>query len=112
MDFYGFNGYETKYNDSWTDDSDGNADYRSRAFYAYDRKLIDQRIKYLRKKLPAEVKLHYAVKANPMPELVNHLADFLHRFLGALRQGAHFGGDHREPSSGLASPRSFDSASE
>ena len=44
-------------------------------FYAYDRKLIDQRIKYLRKKLPAEVKLHYAVKANPMPELVNHLAD-------------------------------------
>ena len=44
-------------------------------FYAYDRGLIDSRIGLLRKGLPEGVKLHYAVKANPMPALVCHLAD-------------------------------------
>ena len=43
-------------------------------FYAYDKALIDQRIHQLREKLPKDIKLHYAIKANPMPELVKHLA--------------------------------------
>ena len=43
-------------------------------FYAYDRRLITQRVELLRKHLPAEVHLHYAIKANPMPEVVRHLA--------------------------------------
>lgn len=43
-------------------------------FYAYDRRLINQRVELLRRHLPAEVALHYAVKANPMPALVCHLA--------------------------------------
>ena len=43
-------------------------------FYAYDRKLITQRVAHLRKNLPASVNLHYAIKANPMPEVVKHLA--------------------------------------
>jgi diaminopimelate decarboxylase len=43
-------------------------------FYAYDRRLLDRRIAELRSVLPAGVKLHYAVKANPMPALVCHLA--------------------------------------
>ena len=43
-------------------------------FYAYDRRLITQRVELLRKHLPAEVHLHYAIKANPMPEIVRHLA--------------------------------------
>jgi len=43
-------------------------------FYAYDRSLITQRVELLRKHLPAEVHLHYAIKANPMPEVVRHLA--------------------------------------
>ena len=43
-------------------------------FYAYDRALIDQRIGELRSSLPDSVKLHYAMKANPMPALVNHVA--------------------------------------
>jgi diaminopimelate decarboxylase len=43
-------------------------------FYAYDRALIARRVERLRKHLPAEVHLHYAVKANPMPALVEHLA--------------------------------------
>jgi hypothetical protein len=36
-DFYGFNGYQSKYNADWTDDK--NAQYLSRVFYKYDRKL-------------------------------------------------------------------------
>jgi diaminopimelate decarboxylase len=43
-------------------------------FYAYDRQLIDQRLASLRTHLPREVQVHYAIKANPMPELVRHLA--------------------------------------
>ena len=43
-------------------------------FYAYDRNLIKQRVELLRSHLPAEVHLHYAIKANPMPEVVRHLA--------------------------------------
>ena len=43
-------------------------------FYAYDRRLIDQRLAWLRGVLPPTLKLHYAIKANPMPALVGHLA--------------------------------------
>jgi diaminopimelate decarboxylase len=43
-------------------------------FYAYDRSLITQRVELLRKHLPADVHLHYAMKANPMPQVVQHLA--------------------------------------
>ncbi len=38
-DFYGFNGYESVFNQDWIDDATTNTDYRSRAFYKYDRKL-------------------------------------------------------------------------
>lgn len=43
-------------------------------FYAYDRGLLRERVGAVRKALPAEVKLHYAMKANPMPALVGHMA--------------------------------------
>ena len=43
-------------------------------FYAYDRRLIDERIAWLRRVLPPTLKLHSALKANPMPALVQHLA--------------------------------------
>ena len=43
-------------------------------FYVYDRAVIDSRIALLRRHFPAEVKLHYAIKANPMPALVCHVA--------------------------------------
>lgn len=39
-------------------------------FYAYDRALLKARVDELRRALPAEVRLHYAMKANPMPALV------------------------------------------
>ncbi len=37
-DFYGFNGYVSKFNSAWT--TDGDDLYRSRMFYKYDRKLF------------------------------------------------------------------------
>lgn len=43
-------------------------------FYACDRALLDRRVAELRAVLPAAVKLHYAMKANPMPALVGHMA--------------------------------------
>nr|WP_041595546.1 pyridoxal-dependent decarboxylase, exosortase A system-associated [Halorhodospira halophila] len=43
-------------------------------FFAYDRAMIDHRVAALRATLPPEIHLHYAIKANPMPELVQHLA--------------------------------------
>jgi diaminopimelate decarboxylase len=43
-------------------------------FYAYDRSLLDQRVASLRAVLPKSISLHYAIKANPMPALVQHMA--------------------------------------
>lgn len=43
-------------------------------FYAYDRQKITERIALLRRYLPPEILLHYAMKANPMPAVVQHLA--------------------------------------
>lgn len=42
--------------------------------YLYDRALISQRVEQLRALLPATIQLHYAIKANPMPALVQHIA--------------------------------------
>lgn len=46
-------------------------------FYVYDRRLLDERVELLRRHLPPTVKLHYAIKANPMPALVCHMAQRL-----------------------------------
>ena len=43
-------------------------------FYAYDRALLSQRVSELRQHLPESISLHYAMKANPMPALVAHMA--------------------------------------
>ena len=58
-------------------------------FYAYDRQLITDRVALLRKHLPAEVHIHYAMKANPMPAVVQHIASLVDRIdvasVGELR---------------------------
>lgn len=46
----------------------------STPFFAYDRGLIDARVDLLRRSLPETVHLSYAMKANPMPAVVQHLA--------------------------------------
>jgi len=45
--------------------------------YVYDRQLITQRVEFLRKVLPEKIQLHYAMKANPMSAVVQHLADLV-----------------------------------
>jgi len=43
-------------------------------FFAYDRRMLTERVALLRRSLPPEIRLHYAMKANPMPALVAHMA--------------------------------------
>lgn len=43
-------------------------------FFAYDRALLTDRVALLRDTLPAGIDLSYAVKANPMPAVVQHLS--------------------------------------
>ena len=49
-------------------------------FYAYSRSAVAERIQHLRNHLPAEILLHYSVKANPMPALVQQLAGLVDGF--------------------------------
>jgi diaminopimelate decarboxylase len=46
----------------------------STPFFAYDRQLLTERVDYLRATLPPGIDLSYAMKANPMPAVVQHLA--------------------------------------
>jgi diaminopimelate decarboxylase len=46
----------------------------STPFFAYDRGLLDARVEQLRAALPSRVELSFAMKANPMPAVVQHLA--------------------------------------
>ncbi len=46
-------------------------------FYVYVRRYMTDRVKELRSLLPDDVRLHYAVKANPMPAVVNHMAQLV-----------------------------------
>ncbi|WP_395403752.1 pyridoxal-dependent decarboxylase, exosortase A system-associated [Pseudoduganella sp. UC29_106] len=43
-------------------------------FYVYERKAMTERVALLRRHLPPDVHLHYAMKANPMPAVVQHMA--------------------------------------
>ena len=58
-------------------------------FYAYDRRHITRQVAHLRQALPSEIKLHYAIKANPMPAVVQHLSGQVDGFdlasLGEMR---------------------------
>lgn len=42
--------------------------------YVYDRSKLTRRVRALRAVLPSQVLLHFAMKANPMPALVCHMA--------------------------------------
>jgi diaminopimelate decarboxylase len=43
-------------------------------FFAYDRELLRARVALLRRHIPADIHLHYAMKANPMPAVVQFMA--------------------------------------
>ena len=46
----------------------------STPFYAYDRQLIINRVTQLTQILPKKISIHYAIKANPYPSLVQMMA--------------------------------------
>lgn len=52
----------------------------STPFFAYDRALLTERVKLLRSTLPPRIHLSYAIKANPMPAVVQHLATLVDSF--------------------------------
>jgi diaminopimelate decarboxylase len=49
-------------------------------FFAYDRRLLTERVAQLRTALPPDIELNYAVKANPMPAVVHHLSGLVDGF--------------------------------
>jgi diaminopimelate decarboxylase len=51
----------------------------STPFFAYDRGLLDKRVDLLRSVLPERVEISFAMKANPMPAVVQHLAHRIDR---------------------------------
>ena len=52
----------------------------STPFFAYDRSLLSGRVAHLRASLPPAIHLHFSVKANPMPALVQHMAGLVDGF--------------------------------
>lgn len=53
------------------------ADVGRTPFYAYDLSVIRRIVEKLRATLPSTVHVHYAIKANPMPDVVNYLAGLI-----------------------------------
>jgi diaminopimelate decarboxylase len=58
-------------------------------FFAYDRALLTARVELLRTTLPAGIELSYAVKANPMPAVVQHLSTLVDGFDVASARELH-----------------------
>lgn len=59
-------------------------------FFAYNRRLISERVAAVRTALPDPVRLSYAVKANPMPAVLQHMSGLVDGFdvasAGELRE--------------------------
>jgi diaminopimelate decarboxylase len=72
----------------------------STPFFAYDRNLLKQRVNELRTRLPCGIELHYAIKANPMPALVQYMSSLVDGLdvasAGELRIALDAGMDARE----------------
>jgi len=49
-------------------------------FYAYDRNVIKKQIDTLRNIFPNDIHFHYAIKANPMPAVVQYMATLVDGF--------------------------------
>lgn len=47
------------------------------SFFVYDRDLVSRTVQRLRTSMPANLRLHYSIKANPMPGLVHHVASLV-----------------------------------
>ena len=49
-------------------------------FYVYDKKQIFAVVAKLKKALPQKIKLHYAIKANPLPSLLHYMSNLVSGF--------------------------------
>lgn len=49
-------------------------------FYAYDKNVVKRQIERFHKAIPEQIKLHYAIKANPYLPLVNAMRDWVEGF--------------------------------
>ncbi|MBU1363439.1 MAG: pyridoxal-dependent decarboxylase, exosortase A system-associated [Gammaproteobacteria bacterium] len=80
-------------------------------FYAYDRDLLRSRVAELRAALPESIKLHFAMKANPMPAVVGFMGSLVDGIdvasAGELKIALDAGADPREIS--FAGPGKRDS---
>jgi len=81
-------------------------------FYAYDRQRMTNRVAELRAALPNELRLHYAMKANPMPEVVSHMVSLVDGLdvasAGELAVAVETGIDPREISFAGPGKREFE----
>ncbi len=78
--------------------------------YLYSRRCLDAAVAALRASLPASIGIHYAIKANPFPPLVRHLATRVDGFdcasLAEMQQAVAVAGrDHRISIAGPAKSR-------
>jgi diaminopimelate decarboxylase len=71
----------------------------STPFFAYDRNLLTARVELLRSILPDGLGLSYAVKANPMVAVVQHLAGLVDSFDVASAHEMHIALDTPKPAS-------------
>lgn len=55
-------------------------------FYVYDKSAVEQSISTLKSSLPEGIELHYAIKANPLPALVNFVKPLVSGFDVASRK--------------------------
>ncbi|MEU7739169.1 pyridoxal-dependent decarboxylase, exosortase A system-associated [Nonomuraea sp. NPDC049158] len=74
----------------------------STPFFAYDRELVNRRVASVRAALPVDVELSYAVKANPMPALLQHMSGLVDGFDVASAQEMRHALDTSVPASRIS----------
>ncbi|WP_433511950.1 pyridoxal-dependent decarboxylase, exosortase A system-associated [Nonomuraea sp. CA-143628] len=74
----------------------------STPFFAYDRELVNRRVALVRAALPEDVELSYAVKANPMPALLQHMSGLVDGFDVASAQEMRHALDTPAPASRIS----------
>ncbi|MEV6153294.1 pyridoxal-dependent decarboxylase, exosortase A system-associated [Nonomuraea sp. NPDC052129] len=74
----------------------------STPFFAYDRELVNRRVASVRAALPEDIELSYAVKANPMPALLQHMSGLVDGFDVASAQEMRHALDTPVPASRIS----------
>lgn len=49
-------------------------------FFVYDRSKLTERVRLLRQMLAPSIRIHYSIKANPMPALIHHMSTLVDGF--------------------------------